>query len=279
MLSTDPARRDVAARPSPSLARVLLRPRWLVAHAAVLLIAVLLVNLGLWQVRRLEERRDGNALISERLAAPAEPLAAVLDEVGGDPDALAYRRVAVEGRYAPGEEVLLSPRSDNEEPGHHVVTPLVTAGGRAVLVDRGWVPFALDEPPVPEAAPPAGEVAVEGIVMPDQTAHRFGSRSPTGDQVDYLSVVDVARLQPQVGEPLYGFYVLLGRQEPAAGALPRTPDLPDLSEGSHLSYALQWFSFALIGVVGYPLLIRRTLRGYDGPGGQPPRGGAGAAGG
>lgn len=277
MLGTDPARRDVATRPSPSLVRVLLRPRWLAAHAVVLLIAILFVNLGLWQVRRLEERRDSNALIADRLAAPAAPLAAVLDEVGEDLDALAYRRVAVDGRYAPDEEVLLSPRSDNEEPGHHVVTPMVTGSGRGVLVDRGWVPFALDDPPVSQAAPPEGEVHVEGIVMPDQTANRFGSRSGTGDEVDYLSVVDVARLQPQVTQPLYGFYVLLGHQEPAAGALPRTPDLPDLSEGPHLSYALQWFSFAAIGLIGYPLLIRRTLASSDRPGGQPQRGGAGAA--
>jgi surfeit locus 1 family protein len=260
MVRTDPARRDVPDRPAASRIRVLLRPRWLVAHVVVLTVAILFVNLGLWQLRRLDERRDSNALISQRLTVPAEPLADVLDEVGPEPAALAYRRVTVDGRYVPAEEVLLSPRSDNQEPGHHVVTPLVTEGGQAVLIDRGWVPFALDDPPVTQAAPPAGDVHVEGIVMPDQTAHRFGSRSGTDAEVDYLSGVDVARLQPQIGESLYDFYVLLGRQQPSAGALPRTPERMDLGEGPHLSYALQWFSFALIGLVGYPLLIRKSLR-------------------
>jgi len=277
MVRTDPARREARDRLAPSPARVLLRPRWLLAHAVVVAIAILFVSLGLWQLRRLDERRDSNALISQRLTAPAEPLATVLDEAGADPAELTYRRVVVDGRYVPAEEVLLSPRSDNEEPGHHVVTPLVTAGGRAVLIDRGWVPFALDEPPVSQAAPPPGEVRVEGIVMPDQTANRFGSRSGTDEQVDYLSVVDVARLQPQVGEPLYRFYVQLGRQQPSAGALPRTPEPLDLDEGPHLSYALQWFSFTLIGLVGYPLLIRKSLhRGGDRSAGQSRQGGTAA---
>lgn len=247
------------------------------AHAVVVAIAVLFVSLGLWQLRRLDERRDSNALISQRLTAPAEPLAAVLDEVGADPTALTYRRVTVDGRYVPAEEVLLSPRSDNEEPGHHVVTPLVTTGGGAVLIDRGWVPFALDEPPVSQAAPPPGQVQVEGIVMPHRTANRFGSRSGTDEQVDYLSVVDVALLQPQVDEPLYPFYVQLGRQQPSAGALPRTPEPLDLGEGPHLSYALQWFSFALIGLVGYPLVIRKSLhRSGDRSAGQSRQGGTAA---
>ncbi len=251
--------------------RFLLSPRWLLGHVAVVAIAVLFVNLGVWQLRRLDERREANALITERLAAPERPLDEVLAVDGGDPRALAYRRVWVTGRYRPAEEVLISPRSHNEEPGHHVVTPLVTDGGRAVLVDRGWVPFPLDDPPVSRAAPPAGAVTVKGVLLPTETAHRYGSRQAGGPRLTFLSAVDVGRLQPQVSEPLHPFSLLLGTQRPPnPGELPRTPPLPDLTEGPHLSYAIQWFAFTLIGLVGYPLLIRKSLRaGLEAPAGEP----------
>ncbi len=241
--------------------RFLLRPRWLVAHTAVLAIAVLFVSLGLWQLRRLDERRADNALISQRLSQPPQALATAVAGAGGDAKALAYRRVWVTGRYDVGDEVLLTPRADRDAPGHHVVTPLRTAAGRAVLVDRGWVPFALDEPPVAQAAPPDGEVRVEGIVLPPATAARAGSSRGDPQRLTFVSAVDAERLQPQVAAPLYPFSLLLESQQPVApGELPRPPALPQPSEGSHLSYAIQWFSFAAIGVLGYPLLIRKSLR-------------------
>lgn len=247
------------------MARFLLSPRWVVMHVVVLAIAVLFVNLGFWQLRRLDERRSGNALIEARLAAPPAPLHVVLASSGDDVDALAYRRVWTTGRYLPREEVLLTPRSDNDQPGHHVVTPLLTRDGAALLVDRGWVPFTLDQPPVQQARPPSGQVRVEGMLVPTQDAARYGARGdPDSDRLTFLSAVDVDRLQPQVSHRLQPFSLLLQDQRPAtARALPRPPEPPDLSEGSHLSYAIQWFLFAAIGLVGYPLLIRNSARGSE----------------
>lgn len=246
------------------MARFLLSPRWVVTHVVVLAIAVLFVNLGFWQLRRLDERRSSNALIETRLATPPAPLHVVLASIGEDAGALAYRRVWTMGRYLRAEEVLLTPRSDNNQPGHHVVTPLLTRDGVAVLVDRGWVPFTMDRPPVQQARPPSGQVRVEGMLVPTQDAARYGSRDPDSDRLTFLSTVDVDRLQPQVSHRLQPFSLLLQDQRPAtAGALPRPPEPPDLSEGSHLSYAIQWFLFAAIGLIGYPLLIRRNMPGRD----------------
>ncbi len=256
-----------------AVARFLLTPRWLVAHVVVVAIAVLFINLGLWQLRRLDERRADNALIAERMSAPERPLDEVVAELGDDPRDLAYRRVRATGTYASGEEVLLTPRTSGERPGHHVVTPLRTDGGKAVLVERGWVPFEMDIPPVPAATPPTGEVTVEGIVVPTQTASRFGAPGG-GDRLTFLSAVDTERLQPQVADPLCDCSLLLVDSQPAvAGALPVPPAPLDLSEGPHLSYALQWFAFTAIGLVGYPLLVRKSLRARSE---APAGGGAGA---
>ena len=242
------------------MVRLLLSPRWLAAHALVAAVALLLVNLGLWQLRRLEERRAANAVVAARSETPPRPLARLLEEVGEGPSALAFRRVTVSGRYDPTAEVLLTPRADGGEPGHHVLTPLELAHGRALLVDRGWVPFALDRPPVRQAAPPRGRVTVVGLLVEGAEAERYGTLAD-GGQVTFLSAVDLARLQPQLDRPLLSVWLLLTEQSPPPGRLPRLPPLPDATdEGPHLSYALQWFAFAATGLVGYPLLVRSRLR-------------------
>lgn len=239
--------------------RVLLRPGWVISHLVVIAIAVAFVNLGLWQLRRLDERRALNQTLETRLAQEPQPLSDVLERFGNDPAALPYRRVAVTGTYRPDLEVLLTPRNSQGEPGHHVLTPLVLDDGTAVLVERGWVPFVLDDPPIEQAAPPRGEVIVEGLLHPTQTATRAGAFNG-GEGLEFLSVPDADRLQGQVDVTLLPFWVTLRQQSPPAETFPRTPALPDQTEGPHLSYALQWFGFTLVGVIGYPLLLRRRLR-------------------
>ena len=243
--------------------RMFLRPRWLLIHAVVAAIAVGLLSLGFWQLRRLDERRAANAQITTNLAVPVASLDQTLAEVGNDPQGLAYRRVRVAGRYRPADEVLLTPRSNGRTAGHHVLTPLVLDDGQAVLVDRGWVPFADDEPPVADAAPPDEQVEVTGILLPTTEAARFGSPDG-GRRLTYLSSADVDRIQPQVDVTLLPFSVLLQEQEPAGSRLPIPGEPPEVSEGSHQSYAWQWFSFTAILLLGYPLLLRRSLQGRTG---------------
>lgn len=239
--------------------RMLLRPRWIVAHVLVLAVAVLFVSLGFWQLRRLEQRRAENRQITSNMAVDVAPLDTTLADVGNDPEALSYRRVAVRGRYRPADEVLLTPRSNGRTAGHHVLTPLEIAPGQAVLVNRGWVPFADDRPPIAAAGPPAADVDVTGIIIPTTPAARFGSPDG-GSRLTYLSSPDVDRIQPQTDLTLYPFSLLLVDQEPPAGQLPIPGAPPDVSEGSHESYAWQWFSFTAIVLIGYPLLIRRSLQ-------------------
>lgn len=239
--------------------RMFLRPRWLVVHVLVLALATLLVSLGFWQLRRLDDRRVDNSRITTNMALPVAELDAVLADVGNDPGALSYRRVRVEGRYLPEDEVLLTPRSNGRTAGHHVLTPLALDENQAVLVNRGWVPFADDEPPITDAAPPADQVTVNGFLVPTTEAARFGT-STGGSRLTYLSSPDVDRIQLQVDTTLFPFAIQLLEQQPPADRLPVPPEPPEVSEGSHQSYAWQWFSFAAILLLGYPLLLRRSLQ-------------------
>lgn len=238
--------------------RFLLSPKWLLGHILVAGIAVLFVSLGLWQLDRHEQRAAHNALVSERMNAAPVDLGEASD---ADGDELAYRRGVVSGRYLPDEEVLLTPRSWQGRSGHHVLTPLLTDDGQALLVARGWVPFEQDAAPVDAAAPPPEQVRVTGVVFPDEPPERFAPTIPEHGELTRVSRVDVERLQRQIGPSLRPYYLQLDEQSPAGGGeLPLAAEPIELDSGNHLSYAVQWFLFTVVGLVGYPALIRRTAR-------------------
>lgn len=239
--------------------RVLLTPRWIAGHLLALALVVLFVNLGFWQLRRLDQRRDYVAQVQERSAL--EPIS-LADALEGE--LLEYRTVEATGTFDPNEEVLLRGRSLGGQPGYNVLTPLVLPTGDAVLVERGWVSFDMDSVPVQAAPPPAGTVTVTGrLRTPDSpTPGTFGPRDPPEGELTQSYYVDVGRLQPQMPYELVPAYIVLTSVEPPhPGEMPLPLPPPDLGEGPHLGYAIQWFSFAAIGVIGYVFLMRHVVRG------------------
>jgi surfeit locus 1 family protein len=240
--------------------RFLVSPGWILRHLIALALAVALVNLGLWQLRRLHERRAHNATLAARATEQ------VVDVNAGQPGAvtpvdLAYREAAAVGTYRPDQEVLVRARSFDGAPGAWVLTPLDLGNGRAVVVNRGWIP-ASGPPTLPaEATAPAGQVTVRGLLMTSEQRGGFGPKDPEGGVLATLARVDLPRLQAQVPEQLYPLYVQLEAQSPApAATLPQVLPPPERDDGPHLSYAIQWFSFAAMGVVAYGLLIRKIAR-------------------
>jgi surfeit locus 1 family protein len=243
------------------------------SHLLVLVLVVVMINLGFWQLRRLDEKKSHNASVraNESLAvAPIDSLARPDDQSSRGKD-LAFRRVTVTGTYDTTNEVVVRARSLNERPGVWVATPLRLANGDAVLVVRGFLPTQGTPDAVPaDAEPPRGQVTVDGLVQETQTRGTFGPTDPEG-RLTNMARVDVARLQKQVPYPLYPVYVQLKSSQPAqAGAEPEVLPEPVLDEGPHLGYAVQWFIFSTIAVVGYPLILRRSARNRGQLEGDPP---------
>lgn len=239
--------------------RFALRPRWLLGHVLAVAAVVGFVSLGFWQLRRLDDRREFNAVVARRGDAPVRPLAALLRAAEGNARSLRWRRATVTGTYDTGAEVLLTARSRAGRPGHHVLTPLVTGDDGAVIVDRGWVPYQVAGPPVRRAAPPGGCVTIHGVVFTGTATDRYG-RTGSG-RLEFVSEVDLARLAGPSPAALAPVYVQLRRQSPPQpGPFPAPAELPALTEGPHLSYAGQWFLFAAVVAVGYPVLLARTAR-------------------
>jgi surfeit locus 1 family protein len=229
-----------------------------ISHLVVLLVVILFVRLGFWQLDRLDERRLENTVGQARFAEDPVDIAALLESVGADVESLEYRRAVATGVFSPEDELLVRSQVYRSTAGFHVITPLVGESGGAILVNRGWVSLGLDEVPATGAPPPPGEVAVVGWVHLSQERPPLGPVDPAEGRLTRTSRVDIARIQQQMEMPLAPVYlVLIGE---GSGDLPisvRPPVFDD--NGPHLGYAIQWFAFALIGLVGYLFLVRKQL--------------------
>jgi surfeit locus 1 family protein len=143
----------------------------------------------------------------------------------------------------------------------HLLTPFVLTGtDTAVIVDRGWVPQTEADTDDLAKYNAADDQALSGFVALTQPLPRSGNAAaqPAGPQTEVYRV-DVARLQAQLPYELLPFYVL---QAPDGDELPPFQAEPeiDLTEGPHLSYAIQWVLFSVVVVVGYILLLNKSVK-------------------
>ncbi len=252
--------------------RVLLRPRWVVGTVIAVSLMGLFVSLGFWQLRRLDERQERNAAVEERESIPVAPVSEVVPADAGfdDVDGLVYRRTSARGRYDPAGEVRIRSRSLEGRPGVWVVTPLRLDDGTALAVNRGFVPVSTEAP-----APAAGEVEVRGLLFATQEREGIGPQDPADGRLAELSRLDLGRLQEQYDADLVPMWLQLERQDPPLeeDGLPVPLPEPERDEGPHLSYAIQWFLFAAIGALGWPLVLRRAVAEDRRRSGGAPRGG------
>lgn len=225
--------------------------RWAVAHLMVLVLIIVLVSLGLWQLRRLEERQVANQVgLSRHTAAPLD-LEAMAVGAGSDLDTLENRRATTRGEWDAAYEVYVRSQVWDGRSGLWVVTPLMLSDGRAVMVNRGWIPVELDRR---EAAPAQGQVEVAGTVRASRSRSSIGPTDRPGIE-DTIARVDLSVLDDYVPHSLLGVYLEESTVNPAPWPLRLDEPVFD-EEGSHLVYAVQWFSFALVALVGYAALIR-----------------------
>lgn len=228
-------------------------------HIVVAVVAILFISLGFWQLRRLDEKQLENAVGEARyLAEPAE-VRSLVGAAPQDVDSLQYWRGLGEGEYQPEHEVLIRSQVFRGEAGFHVITPLVLDDETAVLVNRGWIPLVLDQVPVTEAPPEEGRLVVEGWIDLTEERGALGPTDPSAGRLVVLNRVDIARIQQQVPYQLLPIYLNPAGEEELGLPVAVAPPMFD-DEGPHLAYSIQWFSFTLIGIIGYFFLMRRTVQ-------------------
>jgi cytochrome oxidase assembly protein ShyY1 len=240
--------------------RFLLSRRWILFAIAVVLMAYGAVRLGEWQFHRLEERKASNAIVRHNLVADPLPAAKVLEPGQPVSEQHEWRQISATGRYVPEQTVLVRYQTRDGASGVDVVTPLLTSSGTALLVNRGWL--ATDnsgstDPDVP--APPSGIVHLTGWVRQD--AEDDDATRVTDHSTRAISSKRIAALLPF---PVYGGFVELEHQTPEAAQPLVRADQPDLSNGPHFFYGLQWWFFGALAVFGFCYLAwderRKRLR-------------------
>lgn len=242
-----------------STLKALFSRRWWWATLVVLAGMVLLARLGIWQLDRLEQRRAYNAELAQALAAPPLELTGALP--AEDLSALKDREVIIRGRFDYGQQMALKVQNWQGQAGVHLITPLLIDGSdSAVLVDRGWIPIADATPERWSQYDQPGPITVAGFIALSQPPPRLAAASaqPGGPQREWFRV-DIDAIRPQLPYDLLPFYVV--QTPPAEGnvALPyRAERVVDLSEGPHLGYAIQWFTFSLMLGVIYVVFIHKN---------------------
>ncbi len=235
--------------PLSQMPGVLFGRPWLWSTLVVIVGMLFLGRLGVWQLDRLEERRAANALLEQQFNSQQIDLNEGLPP--GDPEDLVDRRAVVNGRFDYTEQLVLKEQSMNGRPGVHLVTPLIIDGqDQAILVDRGWIPGDAVQSDL-ERFNEDVEQPIEGVLKSSQTL--LGDR-PTiveENQTEWFRI-DIAAIETLSSYDLAPVYLIQSPTEENASVLPikEAPAL-DLSEGSHLGYAVQWFLFALTLGVGY----------------------------
>jgi len=236
--------------------RFLLRPKWIVLHIVVLALVVTMINLGLWQLRRLSERQSFNREVRTHLAQDPVPLDSVLTP-NADAAAVEWRRATVTGTYEAGSQILIRDRSLNGIAGFNVVTPLRLADGSFVVVERGWVPGETTAAP----APPTGTVQLEGRLRAGQVRrHSWEKADPASGVLGTMNRVDIARIDQQVDGTSRPMYLEAVTSNPSDESITAIPS-PELSDGPHLSYTVQWFLFTLAAIAGWVIAVRRHVIG------------------
>lgn len=249
---------------SPSGGRPWLR--WLALGVFVVALAIAFVNLGFWQLARLDQRRAMNdSVIAHENSTPVS-FASVFDHTIVEADQ--WQRVSVQGTFDADHQFLVRYRSNGEQSGYEVVTPLRTTTGQWVLIDRGFGVKPNDaDYPATLPAPPAGQVSITGYVRRDEQG---GQDAMTPVQPsNTIRLINSQALAAVLPYPLVNGFISAIETTPAQEGDLNPVQPPALSEGNHFSYALQWFTFAGMAGIGLVVLIRSDVRAARRPAAPP----------
>ena len=238
---------------------VLKQPRWIAAIVVGVLLAAAFVRLGIWQLDRLDERRTSNAVVEDRREGEMRPIEGLIGQYGLETEDLVDRPATVEGVYRTDLEFFSIGRTYGELSGTLVATPMELSDGRLLVVVRGLVPPGTEGPPAEGYEPPNGVVTVSGIVEDGEEPPRITEPEPEGGTLESLSRLDLAYIDRWIEGDVLPISLTLVSQDPQnPEASPIPIPAAELTEGSHLGYAVQWFAFAIITAVGVGFLIWRA---------------------
>ena len=214
-----------------------------------LALIVLCVWAAQWQYHRGVDRHARNTIIEERIARDAIELGQI-DSVLANNE---WQSIVTTGSFDEKKQILLRNRYSEGKYGYEVLTLFTSTSGEKFWVDRGWVQAGATATTPPEVTSvPAGEVTITGRFRLDSSLPRGSFFALPGSGEDLVSELNA---QSQLNTEKYYLDLLSGSEPSLTPAV--TAQLPSLSDGPHMAYALQWIFFAALVIYGRRL-IRKT---------------------
>lgn len=231
--------------------------RWAGYLALVIVFAIACCSFGFWQFDRRAQALAEIARIDANYdAAPVSLTDVVPDPAAFDIDDR-WQVVSLRGEYLVDDEVVVRNRPNLGSSGFEVVTPFMLENGSIFMIDRGWIAQASNGRPGAYDAPPSGKVEVTARLKPGEG--RIPGRTSSGNE---FATIDLDELADRVGGGSYTSAYGIEIQSPEdAVSPPIALPKPERDEGPHLSYALQWFVFAIMGFVGLAWAANRERLG------------------
>jgi surfeit locus 1 family protein len=236
------------------MVRKLLSPRWILTHLGVASLIFLMVNLGFWQLRRLDEKKTFNAVLRSHTSTPLQTLDQAVPSAWNQKTS-EWLRVRITGTYDASKKVTIINRSQDGSAGFDSVVPFTSLDHRTILVNRGFIPLAMPVPDVPK-----GQREIVGYLRASQSRSALGPIDSIAAGNTEFQRFDIPLISAHIGgtvEPM--FLQLIEESPPANSQWPAKVALPLLDEGPHLSYALQWFFFCLVAFTAWVIVIRRKI--------------------
>jgi len=219
-------------------------------------VVLLCLGLGFWQVERLFWKRDLIAQRQAAVSAAVVPAPRDLEEARG----MEFRHVTDEGVFLHDKEIFLGATSEGGRQGYQVLTPLREPGGRAVFVNRGFIPADLKDPAKRSAGQIASTVRVQGFLRRPPSGRPSWVLPDNRADLNYWFWVDLPAMSAAAQLDRVAPFYIDADATPNPGGWPKGGvtrlELPN----DHLQYAITWFSLAVALAVIYVLFHRRNAR-------------------
>ena len=207
-----------------------------------------------WQFARGSTQSQTNKIIAKNLELPTLALAYFdnLDAVDNQ-----WRTVKITGNFSPTNQELVRNRYYEGKFGFEVLTLFKSTGGENFWVDRGWVAAGPNAATPPKVTPAIeGDVEITARIRSENLSRQLqGSFFVT--RVETEKPKSITKLQGVDAKP---YYVDLLPSEDGKIKPLTNIDLPELSNGPHYAYAIQWLAFAALALIGRILLFREAKR-------------------
>lgn len=220
-----------------------------------LLLILILVYLGVWQLFRAHEKKILYLQLQQK-STQRPILLQTIDQPSWRSHR--YTSVLIDGVFLNQYTFLIDNQIYKHQPGYRVITPVQTPQvNEWILVDRGWIPLGIDRQHLPEVEPIFGlkdirgviNTIPSGIVLKDDQIQDF----PKWPLV--LQKVDYSLIEKQLHHPVSDFVIQLQSSDLIQYSIP--PLEIGLAPTKHIGYALQWFTFAVMAFIYYVIASSR----------------------